>query len=62
MHLLKIYNYKIIYHSDKKNVVVDTLSRKDSAMLAQLMVSIWRILKTIRDLKISHREEGAYLT
>lgn len=61
MDLLKGYDYKIIYHLDQGNVLVDALSRKDSAMLAQLMVSSWRMLEIIQDLKINNHQEGTYL-
>lgn len=47
MDLLKDYNYKIIYHPDKGNVVVDALNCKDLAMLAQLMVFSWIMLVMI---------------
>lgn len=38
MDLLKYYDYKIMYHPGKENVVVDALSRKNTCLLAQLMI------------------------
>lgn len=50
MDLLKNYDCKILYHLGRNNVVMDALSKMNSTLLAQMMVSGWRMLEIVQDL------------
>lgn len=59
--ILKEYDCKIIYHSDRGNVVTDALSRKEFAVLAQTIASSWKLVDAIQSLHLSYYGNGTYL-
>lgn len=61
MDLLKDYDCKIIYHPSRKNVVADALSRKRSAVLAQIMAYSWKLFDAIQSLCLSYYGKRTYL-
>lgn len=61
MDLLKDYDYKILYHPGKGNVVANGLSRKNTTMLATILTSSWKLLEVVQELQLSYHGEGAYL-
>ena len=46
MELLEDYDFELLYHPGKANVVVDALSR-NSSQLASLIVSNWRSVEDL---------------
>ena len=46
MELLEDYDFELLYHPGKANVVADALSRK-SSQLASLIVSYWRSIEDL---------------
>ena len=44
MELVRDYDFSLHYHPSKANVVVDTLSRKNTSMLACLRLVKWKLL------------------
>lgn len=47
MKLFKDYDCKILYHPSKGNAVVDALYRKNTSMLAHIMIFECQLIKTI---------------
>lgn len=59
MDLLEDYNCKILYQLG--NIVANAPTKRNSSLLAQMMVSNWRMFETIRRLQLNHYSEGVYL-
>ena len=60
MELLKDYDYEILYHPGKANVVADALSRK--GMIAYMMAKEWNLLSHCVELSIDiEPSEGCYV-
>jgi len=57
MEFLKDYDFELLYHPRKANVVVDALSRK-TVHTAHLMIKEVEILQKFRDMKL-HLELGS---
>ena len=50
MELLKDYDYSILYHPDKANVVADALSRKSSGSLAHISTERRALVRELYEL------------
>jgi len=51
MKFLKDYNFELLYHPGKANVVADALSRK-TVHIAHLMIKEVELLEKFRDMKL----------
>jgi len=51
MEVLKDYEFELLYHSEKANVVADTLRRK-TVHTAHLMIKEVELLEQFRDMKL----------
>jgi len=51
MEYLKDYDFKLLYHSGKANVVVDALSRKRVHMSAMMMKEL-ELIEKLRDMNL----------
>ena len=49
LELLKDYDFTLLYHPSKANVVAGALSRKTYGFVASLMIREWRALETMSD-------------
>lgn len=59
--LLKDYDYNILYHPDKSNMVADALSRKSAGMLVHLMVSECRAIGAAQNIRLQDLKKVTYL-
>ena len=50
MELLKDYDYSILYHPSKVNVVANTLHRKSAGSLAHISIEMRSIIKELHEL------------
>ena len=57
MELLKDYDYSILYHPSKANMVADALSRKSAGFLAHISTERRPIIKELHELI----EQGLHL-
>ena len=58
MKYLKDYNFELVYHPGKANVVVDALSRKTQGTLTSLMLADREIFRTIEEFKLEMQPNG----
>ena len=47
MEFLEDYDFTLLYHPSKENVVVDALNRKSLGALASISSREWQMLKTV---------------
>jgi len=60
MQFLKDYNFELLYHPEKANVVVDALSRK-TVHTVHLMIREVELLEKFRDMKIQVELESKFI-
>ena len=62
VEFISSYQFEILYHPGKGNVVADALSRKHSVM-ASLMIKEWKSLEVLasHDFQPAHVSEMAYI-
>ena len=62
VEFISSYDFEILYHPGKGNVVADALSRKHS-MMASLMIKEWKSLEelALHDIQPVHASEKAYI-
>ena len=58
MELLDDYDFSLLYHPSKANVVADALSRKMTSMLACLRLGKWKLLNFAYDFDLGVDELG----
>ena len=60
MELLKDYDFNLLYHPGKANVVADTLRRRPQGIIATLLIKEWQALETLIefDIQAARTEEG----
>ena len=61
MELLEDYDFELLYHPSKANVVTDALSRK-SSQLASLIVSDWRSVEDLGPYILHAEDVGEQIT
>ena len=61
MELLEDYDFELLYHPGKANVVVDALSRK-SSQLAILIISDWRSIDDLGPYVLHAEDVGEQIT
>jgi hypothetical protein len=59
LELIKVYDYEIIYHPGKANVLADALSRKSSFELATISISQPHLIMELERLKLKVVTEGS---
>ena len=52
LEYLEDYDFTLLYHLDKENVVADALSRKSRAILASVVSREWQILETVGQFRL----------
>lgn len=60
MDLLKKFDCKICYQAE--NVIADALSRKNTRMLAHVMVSEWEVREPMQRLEIKEQNSREYIS
>ena len=58
MEFLEDYDFTLHYHPSKANVVADALNRKSRGALASIASREWRMLETVGQFELQHREQA----
>ena len=58
MEFLEDYDFTLLYHHGKENVVVDALSWNLRGALASIASREWRMLKTVGQFELQYREQA----
>ena len=58
MEFLEDYDFTLIYHPGKENVVADALSRKSWEVLASIASREWQMLETVGQFGLQYSEQA----
>ena len=57
MEYLEDYDFTLLYHPGKANVVAHTLSRKSRELLASVASQEWQMLETVGQFRLQYNEQ-----
>ena len=58
MEFLEDYDFTLLYHPGKANVVADALSRKSREVLASIASQEWWMLETVGQFRLQYDEKA----
>ena len=58
MEYLEDYDFTLLYHPDKENVVADALNRKSQRELASVASREWQMLETVGQFRMLYSDQA----